>query len=196
MCLQYCRRRHLCLQYCRRRWGSHTAKRPPTCLWASIVGTRIHHTWYTWWGSSYTNNISQVPTSTLPEEANTTSLVHLTFYSDINSIVGAYHHRYPRRRGQQGLETSVLSLSLSPVKPSPLSIKGDALPPTNRVHFFKFRLTRSIAQKPLKHTLEHLAHSGVPVALGPSGRTRPGLLHTPPFSFSFVTPLQTSSTWA
>ena len=53
----------------------------------------------------------KVPTSTLPEEANTTSHVHLTFYSDVNSIVGAYHHRYPRRRGQQGLETFVLSPS-------------------------------------------------------------------------------------
>jgi len=62
------------------------------------------------------------------------------------------------------------------------------------VHVFKLRLTRSIAKKPLKHTLEHLAHSGVPVALGSSGRTLPVLSYTPPFSFSFVTPLQTSST--
>ena len=40
------------------------------------------------WASS----ILQVPTSTLPEEDNTTSHVHLTFYSDINSVVGAYHY--------------------------------------------------------------------------------------------------------
>ena len=30
---------------------------------------------------------------TLPEEATATSHVHLTFYSDINSIVGTYHYR-------------------------------------------------------------------------------------------------------
>ena len=200
MCLQYCRRRHLCLQYCRRRWGSHTAKRPLTCLWASIVGTRIHHTWYTWWGSSYTNSISQVPTSTLPEEANASPHMCLTFYSDINSVMRNNHHHYPHSAWATRLR-NIRTLSPSPVKPSPLSIKGDALPPTKEidfleVHFFKLRLTRSIAQKPLKHTLEHLAHSGVPVALGPSGRTRPNLSYTPPFSFSFVTPLQTSSTWA
>jgi len=30
--------------------------------------------------------------STIPEEATATSHMHLTFYSDINSVVGAYHH--------------------------------------------------------------------------------------------------------
>ena len=30
--------------------------------------------------------------STLPEEATATSHVHLTFYSNINSVVGAYHY--------------------------------------------------------------------------------------------------------
>ena len=34
----------------------------------------------------------QVPTSTIPEEGNTTSHVHMTFYSDINSVVGAHHY--------------------------------------------------------------------------------------------------------
>ena len=28
--------------------GLPYGKKPPTCLWASIVGARIHHTWYTW----------------------------------------------------------------------------------------------------------------------------------------------------
>jgi len=28
--------------------GLPYGKKPPTCLWASVVGTRIHHTWYTW----------------------------------------------------------------------------------------------------------------------------------------------------
>ena len=37
----------------------------------------------------------QVPTSTIPKEGSTTSHVHLTFYSDINSIVGAYHYLVP-----------------------------------------------------------------------------------------------------
>ena len=29
--------------------------------------------------------------STFPEEDNATSHVHLTFYNDIDSVVGAYH---------------------------------------------------------------------------------------------------------
>ena len=127
------------------------------------------------------------------KKPNATPHVHLTFYSDINSVMRANHHHYPHSTWATRLR-NIRTLFFSPVKPPLLSIKGDALPPTKEidfleVHFFKLRLTRSIAQKPLKHTLEHLAHSGVPVALGPSGRTRPGLLNTPPFSFSFVTPL-------
>ena len=34
----------------------------------------------------------QVPTSTIPEKGSTTFCVHLTFYSDNNSVVGAYHY--------------------------------------------------------------------------------------------------------
>ena len=34
----------------------------------------------------------QVPTSTIPEKGSTTSRVHLTFYSDGNSVVGTYHY--------------------------------------------------------------------------------------------------------
>ena len=34
----------------------------------------------------------QVPTSTIPEKGSTTSRVHLTFYSDNNSVVDAYHY--------------------------------------------------------------------------------------------------------
>ena len=78
------------------------AKGPPS-LWASIGGARIYHTWYTWWGSPHTNSILQVPMSTLPEEAIATSHVHLTFYSNINSVVGAYH--YPLLIGM-GTKTS------------------------------------------------------------------------------------------
>ena len=37
----------------------------------------------------------QVPTSAIPEEGDTTSHMHLTFYSDINSIVGAYNCLVP-----------------------------------------------------------------------------------------------------
>ena len=166
--------------------GAPIRQKGPHMPLASIVGTRIHHTWYMWWGSSYTNSISHVPTSTLPEEANASPNLHLTFYNDINSVMRANHHHYPHSAWATRLR-NIRTLSLSPVKPSPLSIKGDALPPTKEidfpeVHFFKLRLTRSIAEKPLKHTLEHLVHSRVPVALGPFGRTRPGLSYTPPFS--------------
>ena len=167
MCLQYCRRRHLCLQYCWRRWGSRTAKRPPTCLWASIVGTRIHHTWYTWWASSYTNSISQVPTSTLPEEANATPHVHLTFYSDINSVMRANHHHYPHSAWATRLR-NIHTLSLSPVKPSPSSIKGDALPPTKGS-------TSSSSDSLDQH--QHLTTVGPPSSdRNPSGQSQPNLL--------------------
>ena len=37
----------------------------------------------------------QVPTSTIPEKGSTTSRMHLTFYSDINNVVGAYHYLLP-----------------------------------------------------------------------------------------------------
>ena len=37
----------------------------------------------------------QVPTSTIPKQGSTTSHMHPTFYSDANSIVGAYHYLVP-----------------------------------------------------------------------------------------------------
>ena len=37
----------------------------------------------------------QVPTTTVPEKSSVTSRVHLTFYNDSNSIVGAYHYLVP-----------------------------------------------------------------------------------------------------
>ena len=43
----------------------------------------------------------QVPTSTIPEEGKATSHMHLTFYSDINSIVGAYHYLVPADMGNK-----------------------------------------------------------------------------------------------
>ena len=43
----------------------------------------------------------QVPTSTIPEKGSMTSCVHLTFYSDNNSIVGAYHYIIPTGVGNK-----------------------------------------------------------------------------------------------
>ena len=43
----------------------------------------------------------QVPTSTIPEKGSTTSCMHLTFYSDINSVVGAYHYLLPAGVGNK-----------------------------------------------------------------------------------------------
>ena len=43
----------------------------------------------------------QVPTSTIPEEGNTTSHMHLTFNSDINSVVGAYYYLVPTGVGNK-----------------------------------------------------------------------------------------------
>ena len=37
----------------------------------------------------------QVPTSSSLEESSSTSHMHLTFYSDINSIAGAHHYPIP-----------------------------------------------------------------------------------------------------
>ena len=43
----------------------------------------------------------QVPTSTIPKKGSTTSRVHLTFYSDSNSVVGAYHYLVPADVGNK-----------------------------------------------------------------------------------------------
>ena len=43
----------------------------------------------------------QVPTSAIPEEGDATSHMHLTFYSDINSIVGAYNRLVPAGMGNK-----------------------------------------------------------------------------------------------
>ena len=43
----------------------------------------------------------QVSTSTVPEKGSATSRVHLTFYSDNNSIVGAYHYLVPADVGNK-----------------------------------------------------------------------------------------------
>ena len=65
-----------------------------------------------------------------------TSHMHLTSYSDINSVVGAYHYLVPTGMGNKAREAwatrlgNICTLSLSLVKPSPSSIKGGALPPT------------------------------------------------------------------
>ena len=43
----------------------------------------------------------QVPTSAIPEEGNATSHMHLTFYSDTNSVVDAYHYLVPTGMGNK-----------------------------------------------------------------------------------------------
>ena len=43
----------------------------------------------------------QLPMSTIPKESNMTSHMHLTFYSDINSVVGAYHYLVPAGMGNK-----------------------------------------------------------------------------------------------
>ena len=43
----------------------------------------------------------QVPTSTIPEKGSMTSRVHLTFYSDNNSVVGGYHYLVPAGLGNK-----------------------------------------------------------------------------------------------
>ena len=43
----------------------------------------------------------QVPTSTIPEKGSTTSRMHLTFYSDSNSVVDAYHYLVPAGVGNK-----------------------------------------------------------------------------------------------
>ena len=63
----------------------------------------------------------QVPTSAIPKQDDGTSHVHLTS----NSVVGAYHHHVPVGVGNKA--RSIRTLSLSLVKPSPSSIKGNAL---------------------------------------------------------------------
>ena len=85
--------------------NSHTV-RSPTCPWASIV----------LWAPGFTipgehgetrhmplgiKQYLQVPTSTIPEEDNATSHMHLTFYSDCNSIVDAYNHLVPAGVGNK-----------------------------------------------------------------------------------------------
>ena len=65
--------------------------------------------------------------SAIPEEDDATSHMHLTLNSDINSVMGAYNHLVPDGMGNKTWHTYTLPLSL--VRPSALSIKGDALSP-------------------------------------------------------------------
>ena len=43
----------------------------------------------------------QVPTSTILEKGSTTSCMHLTFYSDIKSVVGTHHYLVPASEGNK-----------------------------------------------------------------------------------------------
>ena len=80
---------------------------------------------------------------------------------------------------------NIRTLSLSPVKPSPSSIKEDALSPNIRdsshsrfIRSIKFTSTESPGLNH-EHTLEHLVHSGAPITLGPSSRSLTGPLVPP-----------------
>ena len=68
------------------------------------------------------STVWRVLTSAMPEQDDITSHVHPTS----NSVVSAYHHLATRLR-------SIRTLSLSFVRPSPSSIKGDALSPNIQV---------------------------------------------------------------
>ena len=76
------------------------------CLWVPIV---LWAPGFTVWGErgdtphtpQGVKQYLQVPTSTLPEQGSTTSHMHLTFYSDINSIVGVYHYLVPTGMGNK-----------------------------------------------------------------------------------------------
>ena len=138
----------------------------------SVVGAGIHHARYMKWGSSYTNSISQVPTSTLPEEANATPHVHLTFYSDINSVVGAYHYPILFGVGNKAQK-----------HPYPLPLTCKAIPfiykrgcaPSNEK-----RSTSSNSDSLDRH--QHLTTAGPPSSdHNPFGRSQPNLLYTPSF---------------
>ena len=81
------------------------------------------------------------------------------------------------------------SLPLSLVKPSPSSIKGDVLSPNTTINspsvpsieqFIQHTTTESPGSD-LEHTFEHLAHSGVPITLGPSDQNPIGPLAPPIF---------------
>ena len=79
------------------------------------------------------NNVCRYRHLPYPDKDDGTSHVHLTFYSDINSVVGAYHHPVPVGMGNKA--RSIRTLSLSLVRPSPSSIKGDALSPKKQSPF-------------------------------------------------------------
>jgi len=97
--------------------------------------------------------------------------------------------------------SSICTLSLSLVRPSPSSIKRDVLSPnkdnsttridTRSIHRVEQPTIRTI---PTEHTLKYLAHIGAPVSLSPSVQSLTGPLAPPSYSLSFETPHQTSST--
>ena len=60
----------------------------------------------------------QVPTSTIPKQGGATSHMHPTFYSDINSVVDAYHYLVPTGMGNKARSIRTLSLSLVRLSPS------------------------------------------------------------------------------
>ena len=88
--------------------------------------------------------------------------------SDIKQYCGRLPLSGTHRREQQDLVAYVLSL----IKPSPSSIKRNALSP-NRGSVHSHTITELLGSN-LEHTFEHLAHSGAPVTLGPSNQSPTG----------------------
>ena len=79
----------------------------------SIVGAGIHRTGERGKAMPPVGETAflQVPTSSSLEESSSTSHMYLTFYSDINSVVGAYHYPLLIGMGNKDFVTSVLSPS-------------------------------------------------------------------------------------
>ena len=66
----------------------------------------------------------QAPTSAISEEANATARVHLTFNSNINSVMGAYNYLVPDGVGNKTSSTHTHTHSLSlTYKAIPLTYK-------------------------------------------------------------------------
>ena len=133
-----------------------------------------------------------------PDKDDGTSHVHLTS----NSVVGAYHH--PVLVGVVNKARSIRTLPLSLVRPPPSSIKGDVpspnkdneqtnnrrIIPTHSLLALDF-LNLHRAYVPILSVHRSSRHSW------PFSPESDQNSNTPPsYSHSFVTPQQTSSTWA
>ena len=157
-------------------WASSTprpdkhGKTPPTCLWASTV----------LWAPSFTIHGEYGKTSHM--------LLTITTVLWAPTII-----LYPMAWATRLSSMRTLSLTCKAI---PFIYKrGCALSQQIDPSVHSYTITEPPGLDP-EHTFKHLAHSGVPVTLGPSDQCPTGPLVPPSFSFSFVTTLQTSSTWA